>query len=109
VEKQTVISSLCNWMKSVTWNWVFIGCFLGYFFIHPVLMVASHIMMQSGTDISLHFNNVISTVVSKSFSIQSIFLEKTHQLLLIVPISASTQPKKTGKTVFSHNFEISFL
>ena len=70
MEKQIFISSLCNWMKSVTWNWVFIGCFLGYFFIHPVLMVASHIMMQSGTDISLHFNNVISTVVSKSFSIQ---------------------------------------
>jgi diguanylate cyclase (GGDEF)-like protein len=72
VEKQTVISSLCKRMKSVTWSWVFIGCFLGYFFIHPVLMVASHIMMQSGTEISLNFNNVISTVVSKSFSIQMI-------------------------------------
>ena len=57
-------------MKSVTWSWVFIGCFLGYFFIHPALMVASHLMMQSGTENSLSFHNLITSVVSKSFSIQ---------------------------------------
>ena len=70
--KRTVISSLCNWMKSLTWSWVFIGCFLGYFLIHPAIMIASYLMVQSGTEISLTFNNVISTVVSKSFSIQMV-------------------------------------
>jgi len=70
VEKQSFMHSLCNWMKSVTWRWVFIGCLLGYFLIHPALMVASHLMMQSGTEISLTFNNLITTVLSKSFSIQ---------------------------------------
>jgi hypothetical protein len=57
-------------MKSVTWSWVFIGCFLGYFLIHPAVMVTSHLMMQSGSEISLTFNNLITTVVPKSFSIQ---------------------------------------
>ena len=59
-------------MKTVTWSWVFIGCFLGYFLIHPAIMVASHLMMQSGTEIPLTFNNLITTVVSKSFSIQMV-------------------------------------
>ncbi|MGA9535486.1 MAG: hypothetical protein WBR24_06220 [Desulfobacterales bacterium] len=106
MEKQSFIYSLCNWMKSVTWSWVFIGCLLGYLLIHPALMVASHLMMQSGNEISLTFNDLITTVISKSFSIQSIFLEKTHQLLLIVPISASTQPKEMEKTAFFQRFKI---
>jgi hypothetical protein len=46
-------------MKSLLWCWVIIGCLAGFFFIHPAVMVVSHLMKQSGTEVGSAVNNVI--------------------------------------------------
>jgi hypothetical protein len=53
-----------------TWQWTLIGGLIGFFVIHPCVMVTAHLMLKSGLESNYSIADIILVEFAQIFSVQ---------------------------------------